>query len=135
MDEVPKLQDDESFYAEVRRKVLVGCGALCDDTIIGAPGPFFNFVQKPVDCRALFSNTDNDAPSPRWPPPKGMPAVMKDDFTMHGQAEIMYQYEQNKYAGGQAAENVWTKEASTGKWRRPKRARPRGRMVCRRRRT
>jgi FkbM family methyltransferase len=102
--------NDKSFYAEVRRKVLVGCGALCDDTIIGAPGPFFNFVQKPVDCRALFSNTDNDAPSPRWPPPKGMPAVMKDDFTMHGQAEIMYQYEQNKYAGGQAAENVWTKE-------------------------
>lgn len=108
---VPRVHAKENaHYAEVRRRVLLGCGALCDHTVVGEPGPFFNFVSKAVDCHALFNNTDSDAPAVHWPPPEGIPDVMLDDFTMGNKIKIDYRYDMVRYSGAQAMENVWTKD-------------------------
>lgn len=103
-------ESENVFYADIRRKALIGCGALCDHTIVGKPGPFFNFVSKPVDCYALFNNSFNDAPATRWPPPERIPDILFDDFTMGKQIDVQYKYEMLRYSGANAAENVWKKE-------------------------
>ena len=105
---VPAILND--FYTEVRSKVLEGCGELCDHRILGKPGPFFNFVSKPVDCFALYNNTHSDAPATLWPPPEGIPEVMLNDFTMDNHIQVEYRYQMQRYSGAKAMENVWTRE-------------------------
>ena len=43
---------DESAPSR-RPLVLQGCGELCDYSITGQPGPFFEALRKRVDCEAL----------------------------------------------------------------------------------
>jgi len=101
---------ENAYYGEIRSRVLHGCGALCDHTIVGESGPFFNFVAKSVDCHALFNNTYNDAPAAHWPPPDGIPDVMMNDFTMGNQVKVNYQFDMQRYSGLTARENLWKKD-------------------------
>ena len=96
-----------------RRKVaLRGCGALCDysGAKTAKPGPFFQSLRKPVDCTALFSNTESDAPAKTWPPPRTPPPNMRADYSMNGKVTISSYYFAEKYAGtSDASENTNTK--------------------------
>lgn len=36
------------------------CGQVCDQSITGKPGKFFDEIRKDVNCQALFNNSDFD---------------------------------------------------------------------------
>jgi hypothetical protein len=61
---VPRVLDAESaarLWAHVAA-VRDGCGAICDTSLAGTPGPFVDFIQKPFQCRPLWANKAIDAP-------------------------------------------------------------------------
>ena len=49
---------DAKTMSAVRRmaRVRQGCAEICDDTIPGTPSLFFNYIEKKVDCPALWKN-------------------------------------------------------------------------------
>mmetsp|Transcript_21109 Transcript_21109/g.49404 ORF Transcript_21109/g.49404 Transcript_21109/m.49404 type:complete len:376 (-) Transcript_21109:253-1380(-) len=99
-----------------RREVLKGCGEVCDTTtpvsyedgwlgtsLFGTP-----IVRKHVDCEALWANSAIDQASSLAP--RSIPAGWIPDYTMNGRVPIACQHEHSVYLGGEAIENVWTRE-------------------------
>lgn len=96
-------------YNETHRSLMLqGCGEICDTTIMGTPGKFFNTVRKSVDCNALYANEENDAPGKMWPPPRTIPESMEQDYTHNGTFPVSQRYHGQFYSGGEAREAVWT---------------------------
>ena len=60
-----KLTNKE-IYADLKKSLASiknSCGEICDQTIEGKPGAFFDHIKKNVNCEALFTNPDIDASS------------------------------------------------------------------------
>jgi hypothetical protein len=108
-------------YASVK----ASCGALCDTALPGEPGRFFPTVQRPVDCHALFENSDVDSQRESEWAPETVPYEWLRDYTMQGRVPL-YLYRSgildNRYLGttamssrwSQAMINDWVDQASRG---------------------
>ena len=85
------VQNLHEYYTCRREKLLVGCGEICDTTILGEkslPAPtdlHFNYVEKRFECMDLWANPFIDAGllPQELPPPKQVPKFWRDDFS-HG---------------------------------------------------
>lgn len=105
----PALTDAPNPYNETHRSLMLeGCGEICDTTITGTMGKFFNTVHKRVDCMALYANEENDAAARMWPPPREIPESMKQDYTLNGTLPVNQWYITQRYSGTTAREAVWT---------------------------
>ena len=74
-DSVPKIPS-KTVYENLKKTVASvkkSCGEICDTTISGKPGKYFDEIHKIVDCDALFSNPDIDDPSQFHDPPSRIP--------------------------------------------------------------
>lgn len=70
-----------------------------------------NPIRKSIECPSLFSPQSEeilDALPFEWPPPKTIPDAMRHDYTLGNRVEIGAWYFTQRYAGGEARENVWT---------------------------
>ena len=50
-------------YSNLKRtisSIKKSCGQVCDQSITGKPGKFFDEIRKDVNCQALFNNSDFD---------------------------------------------------------------------------
>jgi len=103
----PNDNSSDPYDDAHREMMLKGCGEICDATITGNPGKYFNEVRKKVDCMGLYSNVENDAPAKVWPPPRQIPKSMERDFSRNG--KIVGYYLHAQYSGNASYENVWTK--------------------------
>ena len=57
---------NKEIYANLKKSlesIKNSCGEICDQTIKGKPGAFFDHIKKNVNCEALFTNPDIDASS------------------------------------------------------------------------
>jgi len=63
-----------------------GCGAVCDTTLTGTPGLFFDHIEKPFKCRALWANEAIDAPQIGAAP--HFPENLREDFSYGGRVPI-----------------------------------------------
>lgn len=72
------------------------CGQVCDTTIKGIPGKYFDQLSKTVDCPALFKNEDIDKPMEYKIPPHRIPSWLRDDFTYHGLVDVERYYLDDK---------------------------------------
>lgn len=71
----------KQWYNQKHRKwLLQGCGDVCNISIRGAPGRFFDHIRKHFDCVSLYRNTYTDAAARLWPPPSYMPVDLHMDF-------------------------------------------------------
>lgn len=85
-----KLSNKEAYNAlkTTIASVKKSCGEICDTTIVGKPGKYFDEVTKNVDCPALFSNSDLDRPSVFEEPPMRIPKWLLDDYSYHGKVDM-----------------------------------------------
>jgi hypothetical protein len=87
-------------YACDRQHILHYCGDVCDPTKYNREASLpYDQLTLAIDCPALFSTDLFDQPAKIWPPPKEIPKVFEDDYTMDGIAEITDLYYGQKYNG------------------------------------
>jgi len=78
VDEKPKLSSKE-IYKNLKNKiqsVKESCGQVCDTTIHGEQGKYFEVLKKDINCEALFTNPDIDAEAEFEFPPKKIPKYL-----------------------------------------------------------
>lgn len=68
------------------------CGDLCNTTRKGFPGPYFEYVTAPVNCKALFKNEYIDRNHGLPSAPKQIPIELLDEFTMQKRVPVQYKY-------------------------------------------
>ena len=93
-DSVPKIPS-KTVYENLKKTVASvrkSCGEICDTTISGKPGKYFDEIHKKVDCDALFSNPDIDDPSQFHDPPSRIPKWLKDEYSYFGKVPIDYNH-------------------------------------------
>eukprot|EP00039_Didymoeca_costata_P018989 m.335821 g.335821 ORF g.335821 m.335821 type:complete len:435 (+) comp17685_c0_seq1:121-1425(+) len=82
--------DFDRFTPEKKLELLrQGCGEVCDRTMRGKPSLYFNFIEKKVNCKALWANHIIDIPRTLGPAPLMEPA-MKKAFLYHGAVPLEY---------------------------------------------
>lgn len=98
------------------KSVLEGCGSVCDTRppAHSTEGKYFDFIQKPFDCMALYRNTESDAPASSWPPPerKKIPDSLMLNFSMNNQMAVNDYYFSSEHFSGRTSDiPVWTTKA------------------------
>ena len=89
-----KLSNKEA-YAELKKtiaSVRKSCGEVCDQTITGKPGKYFDEITKNIDCPGLFSDVGMDLPTQFESAPSRIPKWLRDDFGYHGKVELLQDY-------------------------------------------
>ena len=89
-----KLTNKE-IYANLKKSlesIKNSCGEICDQTIKGKPGAFFDHIKKNVDCEALFRNPDIDISSDFPHPPQRIPKWLLPDYNYGGRVEVAKNY-------------------------------------------
>ena len=93
-ESIPKIPL-KTVYENLKKTVASvrkSCGEICDQSITGKPGKYFDEIQKKVDCDALFSNPDIDDPSQFHDPPKRIPKWLVEEYSYTGRVPVDYQY-------------------------------------------
>ena len=70
-------------YTDLKKSIASvkeSCGEVCDQTITGKPGKYFEKITKNIQCPALFSMDAIDLPSKFESPPMKIPKWLRDDF-------------------------------------------------------
>ena len=86
------------------------CGMLCDLSIEGVPGPYFDHIKVPVNCRALFQNDYIDQGHGLRVAPKEIPKHLFNEFTMNRRINNTPWYFNEVYLGTSGKPQIWTKE-------------------------
>lgn len=105
-----KLSSKE-IYANLKESlasVRKSCGQLCDASVTGSPGKYFDQLTKAVDCKALFENENVDNASQFSAPPMRIPKWLYSDYNYDGRVEIEYFYRDD--SKGSTHYTNWTKE-------------------------
>lgn len=81
----PSVNYDEYNAMITRIKgVQQTCGQLCNSSLKGNPGKYFDTIRVPVDCPAIFRETRIDAPREQRLAPEDLPSEFFSDFTLNG---------------------------------------------------
>ena len=90
----PKVSSKE-VYANLKKSiesVRKSCGQVCDTSVTGTPGKYYDVIEKTVDCDALFSNPDIDAPGEFCDAPKKPPKWLAPEYTYGDRVPFKYWY-------------------------------------------
>jgi hypothetical protein len=77
-EEKPKLTSKE-IYSNLKRRlksIKESCGQVCNTNIEDTEGKYYKFIEKKIDCDALFSNPDIDAEGEFPSPPRKIPKYL-----------------------------------------------------------
>ena len=88
-------KSSKQIYADLRQNLALireSCGEVCDTTKTGVPDKYYDFIEKEVNCKALFENDLIDRPSELPRPPKKIPKYLLDDYTYNGRLELKSWY-------------------------------------------
>ena len=91
-ESVKKLTDNV-VYDNLKKtiaSVKKSCGEICDQSIKGEPGKYFDSIKKKVNCDDLFNNPDIDDPSQFKKPPMKIPDWLLNDYSYSGKVAIEY---------------------------------------------
>jgi hypothetical protein len=98
------------FLEDHIAEILEGCGDICNTSITGKDGIFFQHIAKRVNCSALWQNAAIDESRSIGPAPD-VPSKFLHLFNYNGQVQ-MTKYSggllNQQYAGGEAEQSVWT---------------------------
>lgn len=89
-------------------KIKRDCGELCDTSRKGYPGPYFDHVEAPVNCKALFQNEYIDRNHGLPKAPTKIPDELLDEFTMQKRIPVQYKYYDQQYFGNKARDYLWS---------------------------
>nr|XP_022341369.1 uncharacterized protein LOC111135518 isoform X2 [Crassostrea virginica]XP_022341370.1 uncharacterized protein LOC111135518 isoform X2 [Crassostrea virginica] len=109
-------QDMDETEVQKINSIRNSCGQLCDTSRQGTPGPFFDHVTAPVDCKAIYNNPFIDEGN-SGPPPKKIPKEFWNEYSMGDRVPILEWYFNQKYLNSKARTPIWTKESVDGQIR------------------
>jgi hypothetical protein len=100
------------FLTEVEKieSIRKSCGNLCDTSRPGIPGPYFNHVKIPINCKPIFQNPYIDEVNTFKVAPREIPSELWNYFTMGNRLEVFPWYFSQIYLGFKARTPVWTRE-------------------------
>ena len=78
VEEKPRLTNKE-IYSNLKmrlKSIRDSCGEVCDTDKEGIDGKYYIFIQKNINCEAIFSNPDIDAAGEFHVPPKKIPKYL-----------------------------------------------------------
>lgn len=99
-----KGQSDFDPLETIRRD----CGKLCDPSIKGTPGPYFDHIKVPVNCKALFENNYIDQGHGLHTAPREIPNRLLKDFTMNGRVNASTWYFNEVNLGTSGRPKFWS---------------------------
>jgi hypothetical protein len=108
--ENPKIPMKQ-IYANLKTtisSVRKSCGQVCDQSVQGIPGKYYDFIEKKVDCKELFSNPDIDDPSQFPDPPGRIPKWLSPEYNYGGRVPIKNNYMDD--SKGETHALIWSKE-------------------------
>ena len=82
-------------YANLKKTVesiKKSCGEVCDQTMTGKKGEFFDEIHKKIECKSLFNNPDFDKLSEFETPPKKIPKWLIPEYTYGDRVKVVYDY-------------------------------------------
>jgi hypothetical protein len=109
-DQRPRIPIKQ-IYANLKTtisSVKKSCGQVCDQSVPGIPGKYYDFIEKKVDCKSIFSNPDIDDPAQFLDPPTRIPKWLAPEYTYGGRVDIANFYRDD--AQGQSHYTNWTLE-------------------------
>ena len=83
-----KTKKKHANLKENLAKIRASCGEVCDLSITGPKGKYYDVLTKEVDCRALFENELIDAPSEFNSPPANIPKYLLSEFSYGGRVRL-----------------------------------------------
>eukprot|EP00277_Geminigera_cryophila_P046361 CAMPEP_0173085158 /NCGR_PEP_ID=MMETSP1102-20130122/21318_1 /TAXON_ID=49646 /ORGANISM="Geminigera sp., Strain Caron Lab Isolate" /LENGTH=350 /DNA_ID=CAMNT_0013964109 /DNA_START=335 /DNA_END=1387 /DNA_ORIENTATION=+ len=92
--------------------ILEGCSDICNTTIVGKNGIFFQQLTKNVNCSALWQNAAIDQSRPIGPAPE-VPPEFKNFFDYNGRVRMRRWSGgllNQQYSGGKAKSPVWKQD-------------------------
>jgi len=94
------------------KNVKNGCLEICDDTITGKPGLFFDYIEKKIDCKQIWSNVHIDAVMIQEKPPEWIPDEILSLFTYDNKVQIVPwgTVFNERYLGTKALNPRWEKQ-------------------------
>ena len=78
VEEKPRLTNKE-IYSNLKmrlKSIRDSCGEVCDTDKEGIDGKYYKFIQKNINCEAIFSNPDIDAAGEFHVHPKKIPKYL-----------------------------------------------------------
>ena len=103
------MKSGQPIYDYVE-KIKQDCGELCNTSQKGTPGPFFDHMKSPVNCKALYINPYIDMGHNLTHAPKSIPKELLKYYNMDGRISISSWYLDRKYLGGLALASNWTRQ-------------------------
>lgn len=84
---------NQDAYAKLKKtmEIVKGfCGQVCDTTLKGQPGKYFDELKKDINCPVLFKTAELDYNSDFKEPPMRIPKWLLNEFTYQGRVEVDY---------------------------------------------
>jgi len=94
------------------KNVNNGCFEICDNTIIGKPDMFFDYIEKKVDCNQIWSNFHIDTVMIQENPPDWIPDEILSLFTYDNKVQIVPwgTVFNQRYLGSKAMSPSWERQ-------------------------
>ncbi len=107
-------QSSEAIRAFVQGNI--SCGEVCSYAEnVKKQGKFFPQLRKQVDCINILGRLMTYQPAKQWPPPEEIPKELYNSFTIDGKCPVVQKwYFKQKYSGGEAMVNKWSREYVQG---------------------
>ena len=109
-----KLTNKE-IYENLKKSLKAikeSCGEICDQTITGEPGEYFDHIKKNVNCQAIFSDPNVDRVSEFEFPPHRIPKWLVPEYNFGGKVQMSNYYRDDTKVDERNAvvANRWTKK-------------------------
>ncbi len=104
-------ESSKTVYANLKKSIesiRKSCGEICDQTLAGEKGEYFDYIKKNVDCKELFANPEIDTPGAFHDAPRRPPKWLVEDYTYGGRAEMKYWLLDERH--GENMLDKWSKE-------------------------
>ena len=108
---------NKQIYENLKKSltsIKKSCGEICDQTITGTQGEYFEHIKKNVDCESIFSNPNIDNVAEFKEPPMKIPKWLISDYNYGGKVEIVKFYKDDSKRTDE--EIHWTKENGDWTW-------------------
>jgi len=100
-------------YSSHLKQIQKDCGELCNTTITGPAGKYFQTLTKAVDCKSLWTSSVLDAGQRLSPePPREIPTELREHYTYGGRVAVKEWYfnERSHFDQMEEKTSVWTKQ-------------------------
>ncbi len=104
-------QSSKTVYTNLKtsiESIRKSCGEICNQTLTGKSGEYFDYIKKDVNCKELFANPEIDTPGAFHDAPRRPPKWLVEYFTYGGRAEMKYWHLDERH--GENMLDKWSKE-------------------------